>query len=319
MNILPVTLAYKIPEQPVEKRWLIETLWAQQAVGIIGGEPKCCKSFLALSLAVAVASGKPCLGQFRVPEPGRVLLFPAEDALPVVKRRLQGIAAAQGVNLEGLPIVVIATPVLRLDSKTDCDRLRDTIEKVKPSILILDPFVRLHSIDENLSHEVAKILHILRQMQRSLKVAVALVHHAKKNASKTRPGQALRGSSEFHAWGDSNLYIQKRLDNHFSLTIEHRAEPSPDPLDLTLVASDAPYLKILKSGNVPTQPNSTHSPQQIILSTIASANRPLRPTEIRDSVKLRHATVTNTLQSLTKNGSLIATQQGFTLPIKSQV
>jgi AAA domain len=32
-------------------------LWSEQAVGIIGGEPKCCKSFLALDLAVAVAAG----------------------------------------------------------------------------------------------------------------------------------------------------------------------------------------------------------------------------------------------------------------------
>jgi hypothetical protein len=32
-------------------------LWSHDAVGIVGGEPKCCKSFLALDLAVAVAAG----------------------------------------------------------------------------------------------------------------------------------------------------------------------------------------------------------------------------------------------------------------------
>jgi hypothetical protein len=37
-----------------------------QAVGIVGGEPKCCKSFLALDLAVAVASGTACLRRFPV-------------------------------------------------------------------------------------------------------------------------------------------------------------------------------------------------------------------------------------------------------------
>src|SRR5215813_8969665 len=31
-----------------------------------------------------------------------------------------------------------------------------------------------------------------------------VVHHAKKGAGNIRAGQALRGSSEFHAWGDSN-------------------------------------------------------------------------------------------------------------------
>jgi hypothetical protein len=43
-------------------------------------------------------------------------------------------------------------------------------------------------------------------------IAVAVVHHAKKGAGALRAGQALRGSSEFYAWGDSNLYL--RLDDH---------------------------------------------------------------------------------------------------------
>lgn len=37
------------------------------------------------------------------------------------------------------------------------------------------------------------------------------LHHAKKGAGRVRAGQALRGSSEFHAWGNSNLYSQHVL------------------------------------------------------------------------------------------------------------
>ena len=37
-----------------EEPWLVEGLWMREAVGIIGGEPKCGKSFLALDLALAV-------------------------------------------------------------------------------------------------------------------------------------------------------------------------------------------------------------------------------------------------------------------------
>ena len=46
MNLLPVSLAHAVKEQQSTARWLVEDLWAEQAVGIIGGEPKCCKSFL---------------------------------------------------------------------------------------------------------------------------------------------------------------------------------------------------------------------------------------------------------------------------------
>ena len=64
MSLLPVEPAWRLAERAEEHRWLVTGLWAEQAVGIVGGEPKCCKSFLALDLAVAVASGMPCLRRF---------------------------------------------------------------------------------------------------------------------------------------------------------------------------------------------------------------------------------------------------------------
>src|SRR5215470_6004724 len=55
MNQLPVQRASElsIDSAPLS-HWLVEGLWSEQAVGILGGEPKCCKSFLALDLAVSV-------------------------------------------------------------------------------------------------------------------------------------------------------------------------------------------------------------------------------------------------------------------------
>jgi hypothetical protein len=49
------------------------------------------------------------------------------------------------------------------------------------------------------------VLAFLRELQRRHDIAVVLVHHDRKGAGTIRAGQALRGSSEFHAWGDSNL------------------------------------------------------------------------------------------------------------------
>jgi len=98
MSLLPVEPAYRLAERAEENRWLVTGLWADEAVGIIGGEPKCCKSFLALDIAVAVAAGIPCLRRFTVPRPGRVLLYAAEDALHIVRLRLEGICATAGAG-----------------------------------------------------------------------------------------------------------------------------------------------------------------------------------------------------------------------------
>ena len=182
MNPLPVAPAWRLAERAEQQRWLVSGLWSEEAVGIIGGEPKCCKSFLALDLAVSVAAGTPCLRRFDVPNPGRVLLYAAEDALHIVRRRLDGICAAGGLDLADLDVQVITAPSLRLDLDADRASLDETIVRLKPRLLVLDPFVRLHRIDENVSGEVAPLLAYLRDLQRRHGVAVIVVHHARKGA-----------------------------------------------------------------------------------------------------------------------------------------
>ena len=236
-RLFPVEQAHRLQECAEEPRWLVEGLWSEQAVGLIGGEPKCCKSFLALELAVAVASGTPCLRRFAVPRRGRVLLFAAEDSLQVVRQRLEGISRVAGVPFAQLDVYVITTPTLRLDDSDHVQRLANTVEGLHPRLLVLDPFVRLHRRDENASAEVAPLLDRLRQMQRQYDVAVLVVHHAKKGGGKTRAGQALRGSSEFHAWGDSLLYL-RRHDDRLTLSVEHRAGPGIEGIALRLRTDD---------------------------------------------------------------------------------
>jgi hypothetical protein len=111
--------------------------------------------------------------------------------------------------------------------------------------LILDPFVRLHRIDENASAEVAPLLAYLRELPRRYQLAVVVVHHARKGGAHLREGQALRGSSEFHAWGDSNLYLRRHHDQ-LTLSVEHRAAPSRTGIPLRLHANaDALALTVL--------------------------------------------------------------------------
>ncbi len=230
----PLRRAAELDTDPQPERWLIESLWADEAVGIVGGEPKCCKSFLALDLAVSVASGTPCLRHFPARQRGPVLLFAAEDPLHVVRRRLEAIALAANVDFEKLDIHVITAPSLRLDIEEDRRRLRATVEAMNPKLLVLDPFVRLHRADENVVADVAPLLGYLRQLQRSFHTAVLLVHHARKGAGSTRAGQALRGSSEMHAWGDSLLYLRRCRGDRLRLSVEHRAAASIDDLSVEL-------------------------------------------------------------------------------------
>src|SRR5215471_7366448 len=131
-RLLPFVPAHRLAARAEEKSWLVDELWSDQAVGLIGGEPKCCKSFLALDMAVSVAAGTPCLRRFRVVRRGRVLLYAAEDALHAVRERIDGIARAAGVELQALDIQVITAPSLRIDQGADRARLEETIAALEP-------------------------------------------------------------------------------------------------------------------------------------------------------------------------------------------
>jgi hypothetical protein len=312
MSVLAYKPACDLPVSEEEHHWLVRDIWSEEAVGVIGAEPKCFKTFVALDLAVAVASGTPCLRYFPVARSGRVLLYAAEDSLIMVRRRLEGICAAAGLKLEALDLQVITEPTLRLDLEPVRRSLDATVAKLRPRLLILDPFVRLHRIDENASGEVAPLLAFLRELQRRHAVAVLVVHHAKKGAGRVRAGQALRGSSEFHAWGDSNLYLRKQADDTVILTVEHRAAPSMRPLTLELATNDLGVaLRVVERTVATAEPPSSIDDR--IIAALAASPEPLSFPELRGLCRSRSSSVYKRLDALTATGRVSKSPLGYRL------
>jgi len=314
LPILPTTRAACLAHpETTETEWLIEGLWSAQAVGIIGGEPKCGKSFLALDLAVAVASGAPCLRRFPTRQSGAVLLYAAEDAWHIVRQRLEGIACAAGITFESLNIYVITVPTLRLDRAEHQQALQATVAHLLPKLLVLDPFVRLHAIDENVAGEVAPLLAYLRSLQRHYHTAVALVHHARKGAAHERGGQALRGSSELHAWGDSNLYLRRHGQNLY-LNIEHRAAPGTDRLQLALKANPpALALEVVEQAPAERRDQGQPSSRERIEQILKEATTPVTQRQLREAARMRASHVAEILAQLVASGRVNRSADGYQL------
>lgn len=313
MNPLPVQRASQLESNGPQIRWLVQDLWTDQAVGILGGEPKCCKSFLALDLAVSVASGAACLRQFPVRRSGPVLLFPAEDSLAVVRQRLEGIAAAAQVPFGSLPVQVITAPSLRLDTESDRQRLAQTVQQQRPVLLIMDPLIRLHRVDENDATQIAALLSYLRELQRQFQLAVLVVHHARKDSQASRPGQALRGSSELHGWGDSNLYM-RRKGSQLTLSTEHRAAPSQDLIPLQLTESDSVVaLRVLDRPT--TQPDLPPSPTERVRQALAQLQGPIPVQQLQKLCGIRTATICSALAELAASGQVVRDTRGYQLKL----
>src|SRR2546426_2262296 len=135
----------------------------------------------------------------------------------------------------------------------------------RPVLLILDPLVRLHAIDENAAGEIAALLGYLRLLQRKTGAAIALVHHARKNvAANGGAGYSLRGSSNLYAWVDSFLYL-RRHHGQLMLSAEHRSASGTGPLALELAnVESGPYLRLAAMPNASDLAVPDSLPEQIL-------------------------------------------------------
>lgn len=314
MNTLPLRRACELERCPEDRKWLVEGLWSDRAVGIVGGEPKCGKSFLALDFAVAVASGTPCLRRYAVRQKGPVVVFAAEDAQHEVRARLEGIAHVAGVPFDALDVHVITAPVVRLDLDDDCRKLSATVEAVRPKLLVLDPFVRLHRRDENVASDVAPLLGYLRQIERRFQAAVLLVHHSRKGAAHIRAGQALRGSSEFHAWGDSNVYMRRKGDDLLLMSVEHRAAAPIREVALELrVVGEIRSLEIVDRPIASNETQASLSAADRIAQALSEVDEPMGVHELRKACRMRMASLCDALAELTADGRVVKCADGYQL------
>lgn len=312
MEPFPITRIAHVQTAHASPAWLVDNLWADQAVGFIGGMPKSGKTWLALELAVAVASGLPCLGRFAVRQKGPVLMYAAEDSAETIKHRTAGIAKARGVeDFERLALGLITEHALRLDHTEHQQRLAATLEQVRPKLLVLDPLVRLHHSDENSAGDIAYLLDGLRQLQRRHAVAIVLVHHVRK-AAADQPGQSLRGSGDLHAWSDSNLYLL-RQKGRLVLHAEHRAMPGPAPVAVELQTAPQPHLQLLGDAGADEEHQSTQDLAPRVLAALAK--QPLPRATLRERLGVRNERLGETLAALEAAGQLIRHNGLLAVPV----
>ncbi|MCP4865664.1 MAG: AAA family ATPase, partial [Alteromonas sp.] len=177
-----------------------------------------------------------------------------------------------------------------------------------PRFLLLDPLVRLHRLDENSAADISKLLGFIRDLQRTYHSAIALVHHASKK-QRAQPGQALRGSSDLHAFGDSNAYLAERK-KRIVLSVEHRSAKSMDPIEMQLVSranGAATHLEIIADTGL----NTSASVAQRTLLLLQNSKSPLTRTAIRERLKVNNQRLGDALAHLDKQALVLKTSKGW--------
>jgi hypothetical protein len=304
LSLLPVVRISEIEPDAPNQPWLIDRLWSAHAVGFVSGPPKSFKTWTCLEMAVSVASGTPCFGSFPVHRSGPVLLFAAEDPMPALRSRLESLARNHGLTLDQVDIRVIRADYLRLDRPGDREKLAATVDHHRPALLILDPLVRLHSLDENQAGPMAELLGHIRTLQRSSGASIAIAHHSRKNGTRSA-GQSLRGSSDLYAFVDSLVSLQHR-NNRVTLSAEHRSAPGLPPLPLELVAAAqkdrAPSLRIATGRE--EDPAEQADLADRVIGFLSESQSPCTADSIRAALQARKQRVLEALRALLAKGQV---------------
>lgn len=240
-----VTYSDFIRESTPTQLWTVEGIWSHDAHGLIAGEPKTFKSFIATDLAVSVASGTRFLGRFEVPQVGPVIVIQEENTVAMMKDRLEKIATSRnlagGISANGkeleytspaqLPIYLMNNQRFNL---TDPDHLRlleRWVKDLEPRLVVLDPiYLMMPGVDENSAVGLTPVLRDLLTIKQRYNVGMLIVHHYNKprEADERRPGNRISGSGVFYRWFESALYLEKgKTAGEVIMTPEHRgAAPS---------------------------------------------------------------------------------------------
>jgi KaiC/GvpD/RAD55 family RecA-like ATPase len=195
---------------PPEYEWLVDGLIARGDSTLLVGEPNVGKSWISLSLAVAVANGDDKWIKWNLNHQGRVLYIDEENPYDVVYHRLKQLGLEKHDNLRYLH-----RQGVRLDKRFD--KFLDEAIAYNPSLIVMDSLTRLHTQDENNAGAMAALFNdSINVLTKETGSAILILHHTNKGES-TSSYVRTRGSSDIGAAVDCGLEARAEAPGRFRL------------------------------------------------------------------------------------------------------
>jgi hypothetical protein len=173
-----------------------------EGASLICGLPKEGKSFLALSVAKALTSGRPLFGRpgFEVPEPVPVLYLAAESSDGALKLRCE----KMGITRDKTRFIC-RTLSQGLMFGLDDPSIESIVRAMRP-VIVLETLIRFNDgKDEDDASENRKLAQAIFRLIALGARAVLGIHHSRKDLSKANPTKeaAVRGSGDGLAMVDA--------------------------------------------------------------------------------------------------------------------
>lgn len=180
------TLLEMMDEIPDACEYVVDGLFLRHQLNVIAGPSKAMKTTTALALVMSLASGRPFLGQFKVSEPKRVLMYSGETSLRGIVSRAPRVAEACGIKGqqefdEMAERLKFRSQVPNASNMLSIEAFCRDMEEHKPDVVVIDPLYLASDCD--VQANIAKMGQQLRAFQMLVQdrgADLIFVHHSKK-------------------------------------------------------------------------------------------------------------------------------------------
>jgi AAA domain len=196
--------AGKDPGPILPREWLLANQFCRGFISSIVAPGGGGKTALRLLQLISLALGRPLSGQ-HVFHRCRALVVSLEEDRDELQRRIQAVLNHYGIDRSELNgWLFCASPKLAklavMQNKTRAigpleHQIREAIERRKPDIVSLDPFIKTHGLEENDSGDMDFVCDVLAQLAVEFNIAVDAPHHVRKGEITPGDPDSGRGSS----------------------------------------------------------------------------------------------------------------------------
>lgn len=247
-------------DEPVE--WLIPGLLPAKSTVMMAGESGSFKSYLALEMGMAVATGRETFRS--VPAPGPVVYAVMEGRRSIRGPRRRAWCLKHGIDPKSVKDFRVGRGPM-LINPTEVQEWGDAIKREvgKPSLIILDTTVKIAAgLELNDGRDATKVTMFADSLVEAFGCTVMLLHHVGKDASRGAMGSAYLKSNV-----DSLILINRKGKHRVvEVTVDkHKDAPEPEtPFylegkqlagDLVFEMIDAARAKHIVDGEDPIEPS----------------------------------------------------------------
>ena len=184
------------------REWLLGNVFCRRFVSSLQADGAVGKTSLRIAQLLALATGRPLTGEY-VFRRCRVLIVSFEDDRDELRRRVRAAMLHHGIDEAELAGWLFLAAAGRrgwklaraVDGNNQVAELRNRIEHTishrQIDVFSLDPFVKIHALEENSNDAIDFVLSILADIADRHNCAVDAPHHTSKGAAD--PGNADRG------------------------------------------------------------------------------------------------------------------------------